>query len=46
MREALPKGDVLLRELIGICGLFAPWNWPINQIALKVVPALATGSTC
>ncbi|KRB59442.1 aldehyde dehydrogenase [Rhizobium sp. Root708] len=46
MRDALPNGDVLLREPIGVCGLITPWNWPINQIALKVVPALATGSTC
>ena len=30
---------------IGVCGLITPWNWPINQIALKVVPALATGCT-
>ena len=30
-------------EPIGVCGLITPWNWPINQIALKVVPALATG---
>ncbi|MBZ9792355.1 aldehyde dehydrogenase family protein [Rhizobium sp. 3T7] len=46
MRDTLPNGDVLLREPIGVCGLITPWNWPINQIALKVVPALATGSTC
>ncbi|QFY62877.1 aldehyde dehydrogenase family protein (plasmid) [Rhizobium grahamii] len=46
MRDELPNGDVLLREPIGVCGLITPWNWPINQIALKVVPALATGSTC
>ncbi|WP_349435409.1 aldehyde dehydrogenase family protein [Pararhizobium sp. A13] len=46
MREVLPNGDVMLREPIGVCGLITPWNWPINQIALKVVPALATGSTC
>jgi aldehyde dehydrogenase (NAD+) len=32
-------------EPIGICGLITPWNWPINQIALKVIPALATGCT-
>ena len=32
-------------EPIGVCGLINPWNWPINQIALKVVPALATGCT-
>ena len=45
-REELPNGDIILREPIGVCGLFTPWNWPINQIALKVVPALATGCTC
>ena len=32
-------------EPIGICGLITPWNWPINQITLKVIPALATGCT-
>ena len=32
-------------EPIGVCGLITPWNWPINQIALKVVPAFATGCT-
>jgi aldehyde dehydrogenase (NAD+) len=46
MREELPNGDVMLREPVGVCGLITPWNWPINQIALKVVPALATGCTC
>ncbi|MGH6806375.1 MAG: aldehyde dehydrogenase family protein, partial [Ensifer adhaerens] len=45
-RDTLPNGDMILREPIGVCGLITPWNWPINQIALKVVPALATGSTC
>lgn len=45
-REVLPNGDVVRREPIGVCGLITPWNWPINQIVLKVVPALATGSTC
>lgn len=46
LREELPNGDIVLREPIGVCGLITPWNWPINQIALKVIPALATGSTC
>ncbi len=32
-------------EPIGVCGLITPWNWPMNQIALKVLPALATGCT-
>jgi aldehyde dehydrogenase (NAD+) len=45
-REILPSGDILLREPIGVCGLITPWNWPVNQIALKVIPALAAGCTC
>ena len=35
----------LVREPVGVCGLITPWNWPINQIACKVAPALATGCT-
>ncbi len=42
----LPNGDRLSREPIGVIGMITPWNWPINQIALKVVPALAVGATC
>ena len=45
-REILSNGDTLVREPIGVCGLITPWNWPINQVALKVIPALATGCTC
>lgn len=37
--------DRILYEPIGVCGLITPWNWPMNQIALKVMPALATGCT-
>ena len=44
-RQTLDNGDVLLHEPIGVVGLITPWNWPINQIALKVLPALATGCT-
>ena len=44
--ETLQNGDIISREPIGVCGLITPWNWPINQISLKVVPALATGATC
>lgn len=41
-----PRGDTLVtREPIGVCGLITPWNWPLNQIAVKVYPALATGCT-
>jgi len=40
------KGPTLLRkEPIGVCGLITPWNWPMNQIACKVAPALAAGCT-
>ena len=35
----------IVKEPIGVCGLITPWNWPINQIACKVVPAIATGCT-
>lgn len=33
------------QEPIGVCALITPWNWPINQIACKVFPALAAGCT-
>ncbi|MGP2440766.1 aldehyde dehydrogenase family protein [Streptomyces sp. JW3] len=36
---------LVVREPIGVCGLITPWNWPLNQIAVKVFPALATGCT-
>ena len=35
----------IVKEPIGVCGFITPWNWPINQIACKVAPALATGCT-
>ncbi|MGY6549162.1 MAG: aldehyde dehydrogenase family protein [Roseinatronobacter sp.] len=44
-REEIGNGDILTREPIGVCGLITPWNWPINQIVLKVIPALLTGCT-
>ena len=41
-----PLGTTLVRhEPIGVCGLITPWNWPLNQIATKVAPALAAGCT-
>ena len=39
------SNNYILYEPIGVCGLITPWNWPINQITLKVIPALATGCT-
>ena len=40
------KGTTLItKEPIGVCAFITPWNWPINQIACKVAPALAVGCT-
>jgi aldehyde dehydrogenase (NAD+) len=33
------------KEAIGVCSLITPWNWPINQVVIKVAPALAAGCT-
>jgi aldehyde dehydrogenase (NAD+) len=35
----------LVQEAVGVCALITPWNWPMNQVAAKVVPALAAGCT-
>ena len=35
----------IIREPAGVCGFITPWNWPINQIACKVAPAIAAGCT-
>jgi aldehyde dehydrogenase (NAD+) len=35
----------IVKEPIGVCGLITPWNWPMNQIAVKVAPAIAAGCT-
>ena len=35
----------ILKEPIGVCAMITPWNWPLNQIAAKVAPAIATGCT-
>lgn len=38
------RGTTMVRhEPIGVAGLITPWNWPINQVACKVFPALAAG---
>jgi aldehyde dehydrogenase (NAD+) len=40
------RGSTLIvKEPIGVCGFITPWNWPLNQIACKVAPAIATGCT-
>ena len=38
-------GKIIRHEPIGVCGMITPWNWPINQIASKVSPCLASGCT-
>ncbi|TDL85038.1 aldehyde dehydrogenase family protein [Meridianimarinicoccus aquatilis] len=38
-------GTLIRREAVGVCALITPWNWPMNQITLKVLPALAAGCT-
>ncbi len=38
-------GEKIYREPIGVCAMITPWNWPMNQVTLKVIPALAVGCT-
>ncbi|MCP9480878.1 aldehyde dehydrogenase family protein [Shimia sp. CNT1-13L.2] len=37
--------DRMRMEPIGVCGLITPWNWPMNQVVLKAIPAMAVGCT-
>lgn len=46
-----PLGDhapttMVAWEPVGVVGLITPWNWPMNQVTLKVIPALLAGDTC
>jgi acyl-CoA reductase-like NAD-dependent aldehyde dehydrogenase len=41
----LNQGTRIRREPVGVCALVTPWNWPLNQMIIKVAPALATGCT-
>ena len=43
--QELRGTTMVSKEPIGVCGLITPWNWPVNQIACKVAPALAVGCT-
>ena len=43
-RKDAPQYRILM-EPIGVCAMITPWNWPMNQITLKCVPALAVGCT-
>jgi len=41
--ESVEEDMILRHEPIGVCGMITPWNWPMNQVAVKVIPALAAG---
>jgi len=43
--EDMDSGTRLRHQPIGVCGLITPWNWPVNQVVVKVGPALAAGCT-
>ena len=43
--ESRNRNTLIVKEPIGVCGLITPWNWPVNQVACKVAPALAAGCT-
>ena len=43
--QELRGSTMVVKEPIGVCALITPWNWPVNQIACKVAPALAVGCT-
>ena len=45
VRPSLRGGSTLVDEPVGVCGLITPWNWPVNQVIVKVAPALAAGCT-
>jgi aldehyde dehydrogenase (NAD+) len=36
---------LIVKEPIGVCGMITPWNWPVNQVTVKVFPAMAAGCT-
>ncbi len=45
MLGAHAPNDRILMEPIGVVGMITPWNWPMNQVTLKAIPAMATGCT-
>ncbi|OOY13688.1 MAG: aldehyde dehydrogenase family protein [Rhodobacteraceae bacterium] len=38
-------GAMISYEAVGVVGLITPWNWPMNQVTLKVIPAILAGCT-
>ena len=43
--EEMRGSTRIVKESAGVCGFITPWNWPLNQIACKVAPAIAAGCT-
>ena len=43
--EERNRSTLIVKEPIGVVGLITPWNWPVNQVVVKVAPALAAGCT-
>lgn len=43
--EEIRGNTKIIKEAAGVCGFITPWNWPLNQIACKVAPAIAAGCT-
>ncbi|WP_394199219.1 aldehyde dehydrogenase family protein [Litoreibacter albidus] len=43
--EVLRGSTLISKEPVGVCALITPWNWPMNQLVVKVAPALAAGCT-
>jgi len=43
--QSMRGSTAIVHEPVGVCGLITPWNWPLNQLACKVAPALAAGCT-
>ncbi|HET8711679.1 MAG TPA: aldehyde dehydrogenase family protein [Spongiibacteraceae bacterium] len=43
--EELRGATMIVKDPIGVCGMITPWNWPINQVTVKVFPAIAAGCT-
>ena len=44
LNDSAPN-DRIMYEAIGVCALITPWNWPMNQVSLKVIAAMAAGCT-
>lgn len=43
--ERLQGTTLIVKEPVGVVGMITPWNWPLNQMACKIFPAIAAGCT-